>query len=65
MLPMSITIMTITMKQGLVHASLAVGVLSISAQARIAMTFPPTVGTGPADWREQAYDRALMMLDPA
>lgn len=64
MLPMTITIMPITRHHGLVHASLAVQIPAIGATARITMAFPPEAGTGPADSREDAYDCALMVLNP-
>jgi hypothetical protein len=65
MSPMTIAIMTIAEQDGLVHASVAVDVPEIGAQAHIDIRFPVPTGTGPEDWREEAYDRALMMLDPA
>ena len=65
MLPMTITIATISEQHEQVHAVLDLTAPSIGATARIAMAFAPRADTGPADWREEAYDRALMMLDPA
>ncbi len=65
MLPMTITIMAVSEQGGVIHASVAVDVPDINARARINMHFPAPKNAGPEDWRKEAYDRALMVLDPA
>jgi hypothetical protein len=62
---MTIRVMEVSADAGLVNAGLSVEVPEIGAKARIEIRFPAPPGTGPDDWREEAYDRALMMLDPA
>lgn len=63
MVPMKITITSMTGRRGTVRAWLHAP--SIGARRRVAIRFRPAPGTGPVGWREEAYDRALMMLDPA
>jgi hypothetical protein len=64
MMPMTIAIMSISKRQGRVHANVRVDAPEIGATASIDLEFSPPPGTDAADWREDAYDRALMMLDP-
>jgi hypothetical protein len=47
------------------HAHVKVDVTEITSRAVIAMDFPARVGTNRGDWEETAYEKALMMLDPA
>lgn len=65
MLPMTITVVRVVAEGGFVHASIAVEVQKIRALARIDLNFPAPTGATMVDWKELAYDRALMMLDPA
>jgi hypothetical protein len=50
---------------GLVAATVEVDVPAINCRAVLSMTVPAPAGSTRADWAEIAYDRALMMLDPA
>ena len=65
MVDMSIMILSVSEENGLVRTRLRVNAPSITASARITITFAAPAGTNPEDWRELAYDRALMRLDPA
>lgn len=65
MVAMRITILNVTEVSGVVRASLRATVPSIAARARITLTFAALPGSGPKDWWELAYDRALVMLDSA
>jgi hypothetical protein len=62
---MTIRAMEVSADAGLVNASLSVDVPEIGAKAHIEIRFSAPAGTRPNDWWEEAYDRALMMLDPA
>lgn len=62
---MEIRVAKISTLTGVVYATVDVDVPNIAAKARINMHFPAPPGTGPKHWRKFAYDRALMMLDPA
>lgn len=62
---MTIKVTEVSAAAGFVNASLSVDVPEIGAKARLEIRFPTPPGTGLDDWRELAYDRALMMLDPA
>lgn len=65
MMPMTIRIMNVSAQHGVVYASIRADVPELGAIARIAVRFAAPSGTDERDWREEAYDRALMMLDPA
>ena len=65
MIVIRITILSVSEENGLVPTRLCVNAPSIAASARTIITFAAPAGTNPEDWRELAYNRALMRLDPA
>ena len=58
-------VMPMITMQGMVQAHVTVQVPALIARAVIEMTFPAPARSNRADWTKLAYDRALMMLDPA
>ena len=50
---------------GLVAAAVPVHVPAINCRAVLSMTFPAPAESTRTDWAEMAYERALMMLEPA
>jgi len=69
MMPMTIrvtnvkTMNTMVMPGG--HAAVHVHVPGLNARAVIRMAFESPAGSSRDDWAEIAYEKALMMLDPA
>ena len=64
-LPMSNSIIRITMERGMVRACVHVHIPEIGARARITIRVRARTDTGPADGREEAYERVRVMLGPA
>ena len=62
---MTITIMSTKKRGGQIHAHVQVDVPEIKSRAVIRMHFPAPANSNREDWADIAYDRALMMLDPA
>ena len=51
--------------QGVVQTHIEVQVPGLNARAMIEMEFSIPTGTSRNDWAEIAYEKALLMLDPA
>lgn len=49
----------------MVHAHVHVRVPGLTARAVIKIHFPAPADTSRVEWAEIAYEKALMMLDPA
>lgn len=65
MMAMKINVARVIEHDGMAHAHVQVDVPEIMSRALITMHFPAPVRSHRADWEEIAYDKALLMLDPA
>lgn len=65
MIEMSINVSRVMLIEKMVHAGVDVQVPGLSAHAVISVSFPGPVGSNREDWEDIAYDKALLMLDPA
>ena len=63
--PMTIRLISAVEKDGIVHAKLRASVPGLGTRVWLEVRFRPAPCTGRAQWMEEAYDRALRVLDPA
>lgn len=63
--PMTIRLISAVEKDGIVRAKLRATVPGLGTRVWLEVRFRPPPRTGRAQWMEEAYDRALRVLDPA